>query len=72
MYVCLCHGIRCRDVKDAAGQGACRAGDVFRHMACKPQCGRCLPTIRDMLQTGSGAGMRAHRQPATIGAASEM
>ncbi len=49
MYVCVCHAIRCRDVKEAAGQGACRAAEVFRRAGVRPQCGRCLPTMREML-----------------------
>lgn len=56
MWVCICHGIRCRDVKEVAGSGACRAGDVFRHFQVKPQCGRCLPTIRTLLQADRGDG----------------
>lgn len=62
MYVCVCHAIRCRDVKDAAGEGACRAADVFRRMQCKPQCGRCLPTIRSMLAEQAGMAMRVRRR----------
>lgn len=49
MWVCLCHGIRCRDVKDAAGNGASRAGDVFRKFEVKVRCGKCVPTICDLL-----------------------
>lgn len=50
MYVCLCHGIRCRDVRAARGEGVCRAGEIFRQLEIKPQCGRCMATIRDMLE----------------------
>lgn len=50
MYVCVCHGIRCRDVRAARGEGVCRPGEIFRQLAVKPQCGRCMATIREMLE----------------------
>jgi bacterioferritin-associated ferredoxin len=50
MYVCVCHAIRCRDVKAAAGEGVCRATEVFRRAGVKPQCGRCVSTMKDMLE----------------------
>lgn len=53
MWVCLCHGIRCRDVKDAAGNGASRAGDVFRKFEVKVRCGKCVPTISNLLSEQS-------------------
>lgn len=49
MWVCLCHGIRCRDVKEAAGDGASRAGDVFRKFEVRVRCGKCVPTICNLL-----------------------
>ena len=49
MYVCVCHGIKERDVVKAGCNGACRASDVFRQHGVKPKCGRCLPTMRDMV-----------------------
>lgn len=52
MYVCVCHGIRCRDVKAAKGEGMCRPGEIFRQLEVKPQCGRCMATIREMLENG--------------------
>lgn len=52
MWVCLCHGIRCRDVKDAAGNGASRVGDVFRQFEVRVRCGKCVPTICNLLNEG--------------------
>lgn len=49
MYVCICHGIRCRDVKEAAQKGIVQAEEVFRHFAVEPSCGRCLGTMCGML-----------------------
>ncbi|CAA7623759.1 bacterioferritin-associated ferredoxin [Magnetospirillum sp. UT-4] len=47
MYVCICHGIRCRDVKAVARKGGCRTADVFREAGAEPRCGICVNTIRE-------------------------
>jgi len=49
MYVCVCHGIRCRDVRAVAETGKCRAADVFRAFEARPQCGKCLATMTALL-----------------------
>ncbi|MCE2474696.1 MAG: (2Fe-2S)-binding protein [Alphaproteobacteria bacterium] len=69
MYVCLCNSIRCSDVRSAAGAGASTPGGVYRHMGCRPQCGRCRDTIVEVLsapaplslQSGEAAG--CEREP---------
>lgn len=50
MYVCVCHGIRCRDVREAVGKGMARPDEVFRHFAVEPQCGRCVETMCNMIE----------------------
>jgi bacterioferritin-associated ferredoxin len=42
MYVCICHGHRERDIREAAKSGLRCARDVFRRLGKPPQCGRCL------------------------------
>lgn len=42
MYVCICHGHRERDIREAAKTGLRCARDVYRHLGKPPQCGRCL------------------------------
>ncbi len=59
MYVCICNALRCRDVKEAAGKGASRASDVFQHFSVKPQCGRCVSTMRGMLPAGGSTTAKA-------------
>jgi bacterioferritin-associated ferredoxin len=42
MYVCICHGHRERDIREAAKTGLRGAREVYRHLGKPPQCGRCL------------------------------
>lgn len=49
MYVCICHGIKGRDVEAALAEGVRRPAELHRHFGVEPQCGRCMATIRDMV-----------------------
>ncbi|KAF0119003.1 MAG: bacterioferritin-associated ferredoxin [Rhodospirillaceae bacterium] len=49
MYVCICHGISDRQIKQALCQGACRTADVYKRLGVRPQCGRCVSCVREML-----------------------
>ncbi|WP_370155278.1 bacterioferritin-associated ferredoxin [Ferrovibrio sp.] len=49
MYVCLCHGFTDGDVR-AALDGGCRSvAAVYRTLADRPQCGKCVPDVRGMV-----------------------
>lgn len=70
MYVCICHGLNDKKVKAALVNGAVTPASVFRHYECKVQCGKCVPTMREMAADHHGAhdgcgcaGAHAH-QPA--------
>lgn len=59
MYVCLCHGLNDRAVRAAIDEGgAGSAAEVYRHYACKPQCGKCVATVRDMVRSAQPAPTR--------------
>ena len=49
MYVCNCNGLSGRDVREAVSGEARGVSCVFKKFDCKPQCGRCVPEIREML-----------------------
>jgi bacterioferritin-associated ferredoxin len=49
MYVCLCNGLTDRDVRNSAEDG-CSVAMVYRSLGCEPQCGKCVPFIRQMLR----------------------
>ncbi|MCG5244134.1 (2Fe-2S)-binding protein [Azospirillum doebereinerae] len=48
MYVCICHGLNDKKVKAALTNGAKTPASVFRHHGCQVQCGKCVPTMREM------------------------
>lgn len=49
MYICLCHGFTDGDVRGAIKHGCKSVAAVYRHLADRPQCGKCVPDVRCML-----------------------
>ena len=53
MYVCICNGFTCKDVKKLRGAGVSKSGQVYKKLGCKMQCGKCLETIDSLLKEDS-------------------
>ena len=49
MYVCNCNGLTKRQVRQAIENQPGDVMAVYRYHECQPQCGRCVPEIREML-----------------------
>ena len=54
MYVCLCNALTDRDVRSHIGADSSVAM-VYRACGCQPQCGKCVPFVRQMLRQGNAA-----------------
>jgi bacterioferritin-associated ferredoxin len=53
MYVCLCNGITDRDFHAHADGQDCTVSMVYRALGTKPQCGKCVPFVRQLLRDPS-------------------
>ncbi|QCO14127.1 (2Fe-2S)-binding protein [Azospirillum brasilense] len=51
MYVCICHALNDKQVTKALENGARTPASVFRHYERQVQCGKCVPMMRDMVQS---------------------
>ena len=50
MYVCICNALRDKELQAAAADPSVKGVScVFKACASKPQCGRCLPDVADMI-----------------------
>jgi bacterioferritin-associated ferredoxin len=58
MYICLCNGLTDRDVR-ASCEGSCSVSMVYRALGCEPQCGKCVPYVRQMLRQEASAAVEA-------------
>ncbi|HEV7997349.1 MAG TPA: (2Fe-2S)-binding protein [Stellaceae bacterium] len=53
MYVCLCNAITDRDFRAHAAHAecaGCSVSAVYRSLGKKPQCGKCVPFVRQLLR----------------------
>ncbi len=55
MYVCLCNALTDRDVRPHAAAGDVSVSMVYQACGCRPQCGKCVPYVRQMLREGGDA-----------------
>ncbi|MCF8482689.1 MAG: (2Fe-2S)-binding protein [Rhodospirillum sp.] len=49
MYVCVCHALTDRHVREDAQAGAKSAGAVFSRRGVRPVCGKCVGCMRSVL-----------------------
>lgn len=59
MYICLCNGLTDRDIRRAAAAGDGSVAQLYRSLGCAPRCGKCVPTVREMVaerSAGSNGG----------------
>ncbi len=49
MYICICNALKDKELAAASG-GARTVADVFRRCGCRPQCGKCLPDVAQMIE----------------------
>jgi bacterioferritin-associated ferredoxin len=51
MYVCLCNGFTDRQVRGACASSPLRVAEVYPALGVRPICGKCAPTVRDVLRS---------------------
>lgn len=56
MIVCLCHGVRDRDIDAAISEGATTVGEVGRACGAGTGCGACIPDIEGKLERAGRCG----------------
>lgn len=49
MYVCLCHAVTDRQIRDAVESGCTSMRDLRNELGVATQCGRCACHARDVL-----------------------
>lgn len=50
MYICICNALKDKELAAAAGDDARTVADVFRRCGSRPQCGKCLPDVAQMIE----------------------
>jgi bacterioferritin-associated ferredoxin len=50
MYVCLCHGVTDREIREAAENGVSSMRQLGKELGVGSQCGRCACMAREILR----------------------
>ena len=56
MYVCLCNSLTDGDLRPHMTAGIASVLMVYQACGCRPQCGKCVPFVRQMLREQSELG----------------
>jgi bacterioferritin-associated ferredoxin len=51
MYVCLCHAISDRQIREIVDRGAASLGEVQAHLPVASCCGTCEDTARTVIES---------------------
>lgn len=49
MYVCLCHAVTDRQIKQAVVEGVCSLRQVQLCLRVGTNCGKCIPAAREVI-----------------------
>ena len=50
MYVCLCHGVTDRAIRNEVARGACTPEEIAACTGAGTKCGRCRPEVAALVE----------------------
>ena len=56
MYICLCNAVTDRQIRAVATGQDCSVAGLYRLLGVQPKCGKCVPTVRDILSEQANDG----------------
>jgi bacterioferritin-associated ferredoxin len=59
MYVCICHGVTDRAIREARARGVATIDELGAETGCGSACGACRPMVAELLGTDC-CGMDRH------------
>jgi bacterioferritin-associated ferredoxin len=60
MYVCICHAVTDREIRERIADGACSLRELRAELKVGTQCGKCACDVRALLKeekSGAGSGL---------------
>lgn len=49
MYVCICHAVNDKQIKEAVGAGATSMRDLAKQLSVGTKCGKCVCDAKELL-----------------------
>lgn len=62
MYVCLCHAVTDRQIKQAVAEGVCSLRQVQLCLRVGTNCGKCIPSAREVIDAALDASTHGDRR----------
>lgn len=50
MYICICNALTDKQIRSMLGEAAGSTAKVYACLGCRPQCGKCVPYVRNMVR----------------------
>ena len=67
MYVCVCHGVTDRAIRQAAQAGACSLTELAQTLRVATCCGKCADLAQTLLKAAGDATSAAPVRLASVG-----
>ncbi len=55
MYLCICNAITDRQARSHSSDSGNSVAAFYRALGVKPKCGKCVPTVRELLAAQSNS-----------------
>lgn len=68
MYVCICNALTEKQIRTVVGQDGCTTAKVYVRLGCAPQCGKCVPYVREMVNEHRAAANAAESEVPLVAA----
>ncbi len=49
MYICFCHAVTDSQATSLIQGGCTSVSGVYKRLGCRPQCGKCIPILRRLI-----------------------
>ena len=61
MYLCICNAITDRQARPHTASAGCSVAAFYRALGVKPKCGKCVPALKQMLDTSAASGSESRQ-----------
>lgn len=68
MYVCICNALTDRQIIGAIRKGIEDPAEIYASLGALPQCGKCMPTVHDLVRQHRPAAAGDSLPPLAIAA----
>jgi bacterioferritin-associated ferredoxin len=66
MYLCICNAITDREARPHATSSGCSVAAFYRTLGVKPQCGKCAPAMRQLLDSAPSASVDSRQDFSSV------